>query len=290
MSKTLYLECTSGISGDMFVASMLDLGADEQVLNSALSSLNVNGFNTVISRVTKSGIDACDFDVILDAEHDNHDHDMEYLYGHTHSDEHHHSHDDHHHHHHDHEHEHEHEHHHAHHHHHEHRGMKEITEIINSASITPAARNLAIKIFDIIADAESKAHNKPKDEVHFHEVGAIDSIVDVISAAVCFDNLGFDKVICSPLSEGSGTVRCQHGILPVPVPAVTNIASSHALPIKFINVNGELITPTGAAIVAAIANSFGYPEAFTIVNTGIGAGKREYNTPGIVRAMEIKTL
>lgn len=124
--------------------------------------------------------------------------------------------------------------------------------------------------------------------MHFHEVGAIDSIVDIISIAVCFDSLDIEKVIVPSLSEGMGTVRCQHGILPVPVPAVVNIAENHQLRLSIKNVNGELVTPTGAAAVAAIKTDDKLPEDFIIVKTGMGAGKREYKTPGILRAMFIK--
>ncbi len=292
MSKTLYLDCSTGISGDMFVASMIDLGADVDVLNEVLNSLPVSGFRTEIKKVIKSGIEACDFDVIL--EEDNHDHDMEYLYGHEHEldDHHHHDHD--HEHHHDHEHDHDHDHNHDHHdhehhhHHHEHRGMKEITEIINGAQMSDSARALSLKIFDIIAEAESKAHGIPKNEVHFHEVGAVDSIVDVISAAVLFDNLGFDQVIIPYLGEGQGSVRAAHGILSVPVPAVTHIVEASDLSLQIQNQKGELVTPTGAAIAAAIMTSDTLPEAFGINAIGIGAGKRAYKRPSMVRAMDIK--
>lgn len=289
MKKTLYLDCSTGISGDMFVASMIDLGADTEVLNSVLNSLPVSGFKTEIKKVIKSGIEACDFNVILDE--DNHDHDMEYLYGHEHEHEHHHDHE--HHHEHDHEHSHDHEHHHEHdhehHHDHEHRGMKEITEIINGAQMKESARHLALKIFDIIAEAESRAHGIPKDEVHFHEVGAVDSIVDVISAAVLFDNLGFEEVIIPYLGEGQGSVRAAHGILSVPVPAVTHIVEASSLSLKITNSKGELVTPTGAAIAAAIMTSDTLPDTFKIKAVGIGAGKRAYKRPSMVRAMDIET-
>lgn len=288
MGKTIYIEATNGISGDMFTAALIDLGADQNVLNEALARINAKGFTTNISRVKKSGIDCCDFDVILDEEHDGHDHDMEYLYGESHEHHHHHdhSHDHSHEHHHDHEHHHEHTH--EHHHHHEHRGLPEIIEIIKGAKLTKGAEDLAIKIFDILADAEAKAHGRPKDEVHFHEVGAIDSIVDIIAAAVCFDNLGIEKVIIPSLSEGQGSVRCQHGILPIPVPAVVNIVQNSTLKLKITNRNGEMVTPTGAAIAAAIKTDDNLPEdGMTINRVGIGAGKRNYEWPCFLRIMDI---
>lgn len=295
MGKTLYLECYSGISGDMTVAALLDLGGDRTVLDKVLRSLPISGFETKISRVVKSGIDACDFDVVLDKEHENHDHDMEYLHGHHHKGhennhfyDHNHAHED------EAEHFHSHEHNHAHgagsaqdHHHHEHRGIKEITYIIEHSAMTENAKKIALRIFEILAEAESKAHNVPVDQVHFHEVGAVDSIVDIVSVAVCLDDLDITEVIVPVLCEGRGTVRCQHGILPIPVPAVANIVSANHLRLKMTEVEGELVTPTGAAIVAAVKTKDKLPETFEIQKIGIGAGKRQYECPGILRAMII---
>ena len=295
MGKTLYLECYSGISGDMTVAALLDLGGDRTVLDKVLRSLPISGFETKISRVVKSGIDACDFDVVLDKEHENHDHDMEYLHGHHHEGhennhfyDHNHAHED------EVEHFHSHEHNHAHgagsaqdRHHHEHRGIKEITYIIEHSAMTENAKKIALRIFEILAEAESKAHNVPVDQVHFHEVGAVDSIVDIVSVAVCLDNLDVTEVIVPVLCEGRGTVRCQHGILPIPVPAVANIVSANHLYLKMTEVEGELVTPTGAAIVAAVKTKDKLPETFEIRKIGIGAGKRQYECPGILRAMFI---
>ena len=273
MGKTLYLECYSGISGDMTVAALLDLGADCAVLDRVLKSLKVSGFETKISRVVKSGIDACDFDVVLDKEHENHDHDMEYLHGHHHEGQ---------------------ERNHVHgtgtaqdHHHHEHRGIKEIAYIIDHSAMTENAKKLALRIFEILAEAESKAHNVPVDQVHFHEVGAVDSIVDIVSVAVCLDDLDVTEAIVPVLCEGRGTVRCQHGILPIPVPAVANIVSANHLHLKMTEVEGELVTPTGAAIVAAVKTKDKLPKTFEIQKIGIGAGKRQYECPGILRAMII---
>ena len=114
--------------------------------------------------------------------------------------------------------------------------------------MTERARGLALRIFEILAEAESKAHNVPVDQVHFHEVGAVDSIVDIVAAAVCLDNLGIREVIVPVLCEGTGTIRCQHGILPVPVPAVANIMNMHKLPMRIVDAEGEFVTPTGAAM------------------------------------------
>ena len=280
MSKTLYLECYSGISGDMTVAALLDLGADREVLKESLKSLPVGGFRTEITRVKKSGLDACDFSVIL--EQDNHDHDMEYLHGSekSYAGHHEHSHEVNHEHHHGHTHSHEHP--------HEHRGMKEITEIIQKSEMTARAKKMAMRVFGILAQAESKAHGVPVEEVHFHEVGAVDSIVDIAAIAICMDNLDISNVIVPVLYEGTGFIRCQHGQIPVPVPAVTHIAETHKLKLKITDIQGELVTPTGAAVVAAFRTSDRLPEDFTMLKTGIGAGKRQYRCPGILRAMLIR--
>lgn len=273
-NRTLYLECNSGISGDMTVAALLDLGADEEVLKKAMRSLPVDGFKIEISRVKKSGLDMCDFHVVLDEEHENHDHDMEYLHGHEHQHEHSPGHD----------------HHHEHHHHvHEHRGLHEILHIIEHAALTDGAKKIAVCIFEILAAAEAKAHGVPADQVHFHEVGAVDSIVDIVAAAVCLDNLNITEVIVPKLCEGQGTIRCQHGILPVPVPAVMNIVQAYQLPLQITDVQGELVTPTGAAIVAAIRTSGELPKVFTVERLGMGAGKRKYERPSMVRAMLIQS-
>lgn len=268
MSKTLYLECYSGISGDMTVAALLDLGADREVLKESLKSLPVGGFRTEITRVKKSGLDACDFSVIL--EQDNHDYDMEYLHGSEKSYTGHHEYT------------------HSHEYPHEHRGMKEITEIIQKSEMTVRAKKMAMRVFDILAQAESKAHGVPVEEVHFHEVGAVDSIVDIAAIAICMDNLDISNVIVPVLYEGTGFIRCQHGQIPVPVPAVTHIAETHKLKLKITDIQGELVTPTGAAVVAAFRTSDRLPEDFTMLKTGIGAGKRQYRCPGILRAMLIR--
>ena len=333
--KYLYIEGTSGISGDMFIGAMIDLGADLDVLGRAIESIEDDGFGVDVARIKKNGVDCVDFDVYLDEELENFDDDPDYLYGteeeaaaaieefhraceeavefdeddgccccgHCHEDE-----------------ETEHEcccghchddeetghecccgHHHdgeehecccghcRHEHAHVHRNLADVTKIIDAADMTESAKALARKMFQIVAEAEAKAHRLPIDEVHFHEVGAIDSIVDIISAAVCFDNLGITDVFIPELCEGKGTVRCQHGVLPIPVPATANIASAHGLNLKIMDVAGEFVTPTGAAIAAAICTSDKLPVRFKIEKVGLGAGKRAYKErPGYLRAMLIE--
>lgn len=279
-NKILYLECYSGISGDMTVAALLDLGVDEDVLKNALDSLKLDGYNIKIGRTSKCGIDACDFDVILDSEEHHRDHhDHEHKDHHTHSHDHEHNHD------HTHEHSHEQEHHHDH---HEHRNIIDIYKIIDESGISNRAKTISKKIFDIVAIAESKAHGLPVEEVHFHEVGAVDSIVDIVAVAVCLDELGIEEVVVSDIYEGSGHVRCQHGIIPVPVPAVVNIAMDNSLTLKITDAKGEMVTPTGAAIVAAIKTRDYLPESYKINKIGIGAGKKDFEKANILRAYIIE--
>ena len=269
MSRNFYFDCSSGISGDMTVAALLDLGADREVLEKMIASLQkqgIEGFQVKISRVKKSGMDACDFSVLLDEIHENHDHDMAWLHGkqpienngetvHLH------------------------------HVHHTHRSLSDILHIIDHADMTQNARKLAVRMFTILAEAEAKAHGVKPDEVHFHEVGAVDSIVDILSVAVCADDLGMDSAVIPWLHEGEGMIRCQHGMIPVPVPAVTAIVQSFGLKLRPAGIEGELVTPTGAAIAACFITSDRLPQAYRIIRCGIGAGKREYGLPGILRIM-----
>lgn len=289
MPNKLYLECYSGISGDMTVAALLDLGADQQVLLEGLESLNLPGYQLKIGRVKKNGIDACDFDVILDEpeHHHDHEHDHEHHHDHDHDHEHHHDHD--HEHHYDHDHEHHHDHDHEHHHHdHVHRNIGDIFAIIDQSKISDRAKQTAKDIFRIIAAAESKAHGIAEDQVHFHEVGAVDSIVDIVSAAICLDNLDITEAVVSDLYEGCGYVHCQHGLMPVPVPAVVNIAADNALRLRLTQTRGEMITPTGAAIAAYLSKGGKLPESFVIEKIGLGAGKKDFATANILRAFLIR--
>ena len=239
--KILYLECRSGISGDMTVAALLDLGADERVLRASLEQLHVPGYRIEISRVTKNSLAACDFDVVLDEREP-----------------------------------------------HTHRNLFDINAIIDGSGLSDHVKELAKRIFLIVATAEATVHGAELEQVHFHEVGAVDSIVDIVAAAVCLDNLGIRQAIVSPLTEGSGMIRCQHGLIPVPVPATAQIAAAHGLVLSPGDVQGELITPTGAAIAAAIRTRDRLPDAYRILKIGLGAGKRSYEAPNVLRAMLIQ--
>ena len=256
--KTLYLECRSGISGDMTVAALLDLGATEENLRRTLAQLPLEGYEIRIGRVQKSGLDACDFDVILEEEH-----------SHGHGAHGHHSHGE-------------------HSHTHEHRTWRDIEEMLDKAGLKPRVLELSKQMFRIVAEAEGRVHGRPAEEVHFHEVGAVDSIVDIVSAAACMEELGIEKVVVSDIWEGQGHVHCQHGILPVPVPAVTEIAARHGLTLRQTEQSGEMVTPTGAAIAALSDGK--KPEAFAIKRIGIGAGKKEFPRANILRAMVIEEV
>ena len=266
---TLIIDGTSGISGDMTVAALRD----------QLATLPVGGFEIAVTRVNKHGIDACDFDVQLAEELENHDHDMAWLYGNEAGTEHTHEHEHHHHDHGEHEHEHSHEHdhdghHHAHHHHH--RSLADVTAIIDGSRLSDGAKRRALAIFSVLADAEAKAHGKTPDTVLFHEVGAVDSIVDVCSVAICLDDLGIEDIVVESLSEGHGTIHCAHGLMPIPVPAVVNLCQAGNIALAPAPVAGELVTPTGAAIVTALRTSDQLPSRYRIEAVGYGAGKRPY--------------
>lgn len=258
---TLIIDGTSGISGDMTVAALLDLGASEEHLREQLATLPVDGFSIAVTRVNKHGIDACDFDVQLAEELENHDHDMAWLYGNEAAVEH------------THEHEHE-DHHHTHHHHH--RSLADVTAIIDGSQLSDGAKRRALAIFTALAAAEAKAHGKTPETVMFHEVGAIDSIVDICSVAICLDDLGIEDIVVESLSEGHGTIRCAHGLMPIPVPAVVNLCQAGNIALMPAPVAGELVTPTGAAIVTALRTSEHLPARYHIEAVGYGAGKRPY--------------
>lgn len=251
--RTLYIECNSGISGDMTAAALLDLGADREGMLAMLESMPLQGYHVEIRRTEKCGISACDFDVVLD-EHQ-----------------------------------------------HIHRHPADIYEIIEHTDASESVKILAKRMFEIVAKAEAKAHNVPVEKVHFHEVGAVDSIVDIMSAAYLIESLHIDRAVVSELHEGRGQVRCQHGILPVPVPAVVNIVQDCGLPMRLTETQGEMITPTGAAIAAALQKYKGkyspessgkrkqdrkqYSVSGKLLATGTGAGKKDFSHANILRAM-----
>lgn len=263
--RLLYLDCQAGAAGDMLAGALLDLSdhAAEVALREVLASLGLEGWSLEVSRAAKGGIDCCDFRVVLDEGCENHDHDMAYLHGSA-----------------------------AHHDHHAgresahaHRCLHDIEQIIGRSSMTPAARELALRAFLILAQAEAGAHGVPIEEVHFHEVGAVDSIIDIVSVAVLFDRLGVDGTVVPALVDGCGTVRCQHGVIPVPVPATLGICAAHSIPLTLSRISGELVTPTGAALIAALDPVFEPAGRVVVQAVGAGAGKRSYEVPSVLRAM-----
>lgn len=250
--RMLYLEGASGISGDMTVAALLDLGASQEKLEAALESLRLEGYDCVVSRKSSYGLDGVDFDVRL------HDHDHDHVHDHDGA---------------------------GHHHHHEHRNLSDVYEVIDRGVMTDGARALAKRIFLIVAEAEAAAHGVPLEQVHFHEVGAIDSIVDVVSAAVLVDDLDIDECVVDGLTEGRGFVRCQHGELPVPVPAVLNVARAFSIPLRRVDVQGEMVTPTGIGIAAALRTRDSLPGKYRVEGVGVGLGKRDFGRANFLRAM-----
>ncbi len=270
--RIAYLDCFSGISGDMFLAALIDAGVSPKLLEETTATLNI-GASLEISKVNRSGITATKVDVIVNGQKDSprdskastHDHD----HGH---------------HHHDHPHEHHEGHHDAHaHESHEHgRSLTKIRDIIDHSDISTQAKSTAIAIFEKLGAAESKIHNIPIDKIHFHEVGAADALVDIICAAVGAEALAVDEFICSPLNVGGGTVRCAHGTFPVPAPASVEILKG--APVYSSGLQAELVTPTGAAIVATLATRFSQFPEMKIETTGYGAGTRDFPAhPNVLR-------
>lgn len=252
--KILYLECYSGISGDMTVGALLDLGASRERLMKELEKLGIGGYHLHFGRTQKCGIDAYDFDVHLEEEEHDHTHDHDHGHGHDH------------------------------HHSHVHRNVHDIYQIIDRLE-DEETRRLAKEMFRLVAEAESRAHGLPVDQVHFHEVGAVDSIVDIVGTAVCIRDLGISRVAVSPLSEGRGYVKCQHGVMPVPVPATAGIAAACGLTLRLTDNEGEMVTPTGAAIAGCLRTEQELPERYIIEKIGVGAGTKDFKNANILRAM-----
>jgi len=285
--KILYLDIFSGIAGDMFIAALLDLGVDATKLERELKKLKLDGYHLHISRGQKSAIAGVKFDVHLAHEHGHaHTHD-----GHEHSHEHGHHHAHHHHDHpHDHSHDHSHDHHHDHaqeeHDHADQRNFAEIKKIISRSRLSAWVKQKSIAIFQRIAVAEGKIHGLPPDEVHFHEVGAVDSIVDIVGAAIALELLGKPRVFASPVVEGTGWINCAHGKFPVPAPATLAILGARKIPVSQCDEPHELVTPTGAALLAEFVESFGAMENLVAGKIGFGLGTRDNQTrPNVLRAV-----
>jgi pyridinium-3,5-bisthiocarboxylic acid mononucleotide nickel chelatase len=233
MQKILYFDCFAGISGDMTVGALLDLGIDVQCFREMLDSLNVEGYQVKIEKKEATGgILGTDFNIVVEEQH-------------------------------------------------RHRYLRDITKIISESGINEEAKSVSLEIFTRIAAAEAKVHGTTIDQIHFHEVGAVDSIVDIVGAAICMTMLNIDKVYASPLHVGSGLVECAHGILPVPAPATVEILNG--VPVYSTSVRGELVTPTGAAIIRTLAAEFNPLPAMIIEKTGYGTGKKDFGIPNALR-------
>lgn len=279
--RILYFDCFSGISGDMTIGALLDLGIDENEFLAKINSIKIDEFHLEIKKGIKKGITGTDFTVhVKDSTHEHHNHTQHSEsdgHNHPHEHKHHHSHSNHHHHEPDNSHQQSHD---AHKH---SRNINDIYQIIDASPLSDFVKETSKKIFNIIGVAEAKIHGKSLEDIHFHEVGAVDSIVDIIGSAICIEMLNVDEVHCSALNLGSGFVKCEHGIFPVPAPATLEILKD--VPVYSKNAQKELTTPTGAAIVKAICTTFGTLPEFTIEKTGYGLGKRDLDVPNVLRVI-----
>jgi len=248
--RTLYFDCFSGISGDMTIGALLDLGLDLEYLRSELLKMPVNGYRIKSSRVVRANLSAMKFDVDIDGDT-----------GHTQD-----------------------EHSHAHPHSGAHRKASEILAMIGSSALNANSKRIATAIFTKLAISEGNVHHVSPEDVQFHEVGAVDSIVDTVGAAIGFDALGFERFICSPINVGGGFIHCQHGVYPVPVPATADLLRGAEIYSK--HVSSELVTPTGAAILAAMVDDFRRVDGFSIERIGYGAGNKQFqNFPNCLRLL-----
>lgn len=250
--KALYFDCSSGISGNMTLGALLELLENKDEFIDELNKIHVDGYHIDVSTQVKNGITATHVNVVLEEHHHHH---------------HHHDHD-----HHDHE-----------HHHHEHRNLFDVEKIIDESSINPYAKDLAKRIFKRVALAESKVHNEPLENVHFHEVGAIDSIVDIIGTAILIEKIKPDVIYSSVVNDGYGFIECAHGTIAVPVPATSEIFASSDVISRQIDIDTELVTPTGAAIIAELASSFGVMPAMNVQRIGWGCGTKNLRIPNVLK-------
>jgi uncharacterized protein (TIGR00299 family) protein len=287
--KTLYLDIFSGISGDMFIGALIDVGVDPDQLNRELAKLHLEGYHLHVVRRQKANIEGIKFDVHFSHEHEHeHAHQENEAHGHAHAhssghDHHHHEHEDHHH-----EHGHGHGHgHEAHHHEHGHsRDFTQIKELIGRSALSDWVKEKAVKVFQRIAVAEGKIHGLPPEKVHFHEVGAVDSIVDIVGGCIALEMLGKPRVLAGAVVEGTGWIDCAHGRFPIPAPATLQILGARGVGITQCDEPHELITPTGAALLAEFAESFGPMQGLVATKIGFGLGTRDNKTrPNVLRAI-----
>jgi uncharacterized protein (TIGR00299 family) protein len=257
--KTLYLDVFSGISGDMFIGALIDLGADARQLERELKKLKLGGYHLHVARKQKSGIAGVKFDVHLADAHEHH---------HGHRPDHRHDHHDHG----------------QDQHHDENRTFEEIKKLIGRSKLSAWVKKKSVAVFQRIAEAEGKIHGLPPGKVHFHEVGAVDSIVDIVGACIALEMLGRPRVLAAPVVEGTGWVDCAHGRFPVPAPATLAILGARGVGVTQCDEPHELVTPTGAALLAEFAENFGPMRSLVAEKTGFGLGTRENQTrPNVLR-------
>ena len=271
--KILYFDCSAGISGDMTLGALIDLGADKKVFLTELEKLHLKGYEIAFETTQRNAITATHVNVILTGQDQTHDHTHihEHIHDHGHTHEH------------DHEHTHGHEHSHDHERGHFHRSFRDIRQMIQNSELSKEVKDLSLRIFTRVARAEAKVHHKDVEEVQFHEVGAVDSIVDIVGSAILITMLKPDRICASVVQDGHGFVHCQHGMLSVPVPAVCEIFAESDAMIRQIDVDTELVTPTGAAIISELADSFGTMPVMTIDKIGWGAGTKILKIPNLLK-------
>ncbi len=280
--KTLYIECNMGAAGDMLLASLAELTGDVKACEEKLNSLGIPDVTYEFEKSVKCGIEGTHAHVAVHGvEEDEHMHEHHHEHEHEHEHDHHHEE-------HEHAHAHTHEHHHdhdhdghSHEHHHHHTHMSDIENIINGLNVSDKVKGDALAVYGLIAEAESKAHGKPITDIHFHEVGTMDAVADIVGVCVLLEQIGADKIVVSPLATGFGQVRCAHGILPVPAPATASIIEG--IPTYSGDVEGELLTPTGAALLKHFADSFGTRPVMAIEKTGYGMGRKDFAKANMLR-------
>lgn len=274
MERILYFDCFAGISGDMSIGALIDLGLDPAAVIEEIKKLGVKGYDIEISKINRFSISGTDVKVTLNGETDcEHEHDgslehevqdhaaLDHGHDHVHAHEHTHSHG--------------HTHGHSHHHDEKDRSLSSVVHIIRNSGISDRAKQLAISIFGEIAKAEAAVHGTLLSEVHFHEVGAIDSIVDIVGTAICIDMLKVDRICCSPVHEGQGFINCRHGRLPVPVPAVIKMLGGSGISIVTEDIQAEMVTPTGFGILKTVSESCGKMPEMLVESVGYGFGKTD---------------
>ena len=268
--KILFYDVFCGISGDMNMGALVDLGVDFDHLKQELAKLKIDEeFRLIKHRGIKHGITGTKVDVVLLNQDQDHHHDHEHDHHHDHDDSHH-----------NHDHSH-HDHDHGHGNHNHHRNFAMIREMIVSSDLSPRVKELSVEMFRLVAEAEGKVHGKPLEEVHFHEVGATDSIVDIVGAAICLEALQVDRVMATKVQVGGGFVQCAHGRMPVPAPATAEILKD--VPLAYNVVPFETTTPTGAAILKATVNGFDEGQNFEVQKIGYGLGFKDFEVPNVLR-------